>query len=188
MKAGAEGVEIILSGKLSGSRGRTEKFKKGYIKHCGETADLFVKEGQTDVFLKAGAVGIRVKIAPPSETFFNRLQFKNPEVQVAPVSEEKPVADKIEEVEKPVADKIEEVDAAPESVEEVKEETIEEKDEKSVEKVEKKEKKPKTEKKEEKTEKKKEKSEEKSESKEKSTEVESESKEESKEANEVEKS
>ena len=36
MEAGALGAEIVLSGKVTGARGRVEKFSDGYIKHNGE--------------------------------------------------------------------------------------------------------------------------------------------------------
>ncbi|MFH0956270.1 MAG: 30S ribosomal protein S3, partial [Candidatus Aenigmatarchaeota archaeon] len=38
MDAGALGAEIIISGKLGGSKGRTGRFMAGYIKHCGNMA------------------------------------------------------------------------------------------------------------------------------------------------------
>ena len=38
MDAGARGCIVILSGKITGARHRVEKFQKGHIKYCGETA------------------------------------------------------------------------------------------------------------------------------------------------------
>ena len=38
MSSGALGAEIVLSGKVTGARGRVEKFNRGYIKHNGEPA------------------------------------------------------------------------------------------------------------------------------------------------------
>jgi small subunit ribosomal protein S3 len=38
MTAGARGVIVTLAGKLTGSRNRTQKFIKGHVKYCGETA------------------------------------------------------------------------------------------------------------------------------------------------------
>ncbi len=38
MEAGARGVIITLAGKLTGSRNRTQKFIRGHVKYCGETA------------------------------------------------------------------------------------------------------------------------------------------------------
>ena len=45
MDSGARGCLIIISGKLTGERHRTEKFKEGYIKYCGETRNLFIRTG-----------------------------------------------------------------------------------------------------------------------------------------------
>ncbi|MCK5398250.1 MAG: 30S ribosomal protein S3, partial [Thermoplasmata archaeon] len=36
MENGAKGCQVIISGKLTGQRHRTEKFKEGHIKFCGE--------------------------------------------------------------------------------------------------------------------------------------------------------
>jgi len=55
-------VEIIVSGKLGGERGRFQKFKKGYIKHAGYYADNLMDKGQAVANMKPGIVGIKVKI------------------------------------------------------------------------------------------------------------------------------
>jgi small subunit ribosomal protein S3 len=65
MACGALGAEIILSGKVTGSRGRVEKFNRGYIKHNGEPASEIVDRGQSVAILKLGTVGVNVKIIPP---------------------------------------------------------------------------------------------------------------------------
>ena len=62
MKAGAIGVEIRVSGKLGGQRGRFQKFKQGYIKHAGYYADNLMDKGHAVASLKLGIVGIQVKI------------------------------------------------------------------------------------------------------------------------------
>jgi len=62
MRSGAIGVEIRISGKLGGQRGRFKKFKEGYIKHAGFYADNIVDKGQSKANLKLGIVGIQVKI------------------------------------------------------------------------------------------------------------------------------
>src|SRR4030042_1418805 len=36
MESGARGCQVIISGKLTGQRHRTEKFKDGHIKYCGQ--------------------------------------------------------------------------------------------------------------------------------------------------------
>ncbi|MFC7046579.1 30S ribosomal protein S3 [Halobacteriaceae archaeon GCM10025711] len=65
MEAGALGVEIVLSGKVTGARSRVEKFSRGYIKHNGEPAETIVDEGQGVAVMKLGTIGVTVKIIPP---------------------------------------------------------------------------------------------------------------------------
>ena len=65
MDAGALGAEIVLSGKVTGARGRVEKFNRGYIKHNGEPAQEIVDHGQAVSVMKLGTIGVTVKIIPP---------------------------------------------------------------------------------------------------------------------------
>ncbi|MFQ6135815.1 MAG: 30S ribosomal protein S3 [Candidatus Hydrothermarchaeales archaeon] len=65
MDAGAIGAEISISGKLTGDRSRSEKFVDGYIKHCGEPSELYVKKGIAVAAPKPGVIGVQVKIMPP---------------------------------------------------------------------------------------------------------------------------
>jgi len=62
MRAGAIGVEIKISGKLGGERGRFQKFKDGYIKHSGYYADNILNRGRSTANLKPGIVGVQVSI------------------------------------------------------------------------------------------------------------------------------
>ena len=62
MGAGARGCHIIVAGKLTGQRHRTEKFKEGYIKFCGEPKANFVDHGYAVAKLKMGVIGVTVEI------------------------------------------------------------------------------------------------------------------------------
>ncbi len=62
MDAGAVGCEIVFSGKFSGQRARTDRFKAGYIKKCGEPAERDVMKGFARATPKLGCTGITVKI------------------------------------------------------------------------------------------------------------------------------
>jgi small subunit ribosomal protein S3 len=62
MDAGAVGVELVIAGKLGGSKGRTGKFISGYLKHCGDTAQKLVDYGFEEANTKPGKIGIKVKI------------------------------------------------------------------------------------------------------------------------------
>jgi small subunit ribosomal protein S3 len=66
MEAGALGAEIVLSGKVTGNRGRVEKFNRGYIKHNGEPAEEIVDHGKGVAVMKLGTIGVNVKIIPPN--------------------------------------------------------------------------------------------------------------------------
>jgi small subunit ribosomal protein S3 len=63
MNAGAAGVEISVAGKLRSDRSHSEKYRAGIVPKSGETAARSVTEATTDVLLKLGLYGIKVKIA-----------------------------------------------------------------------------------------------------------------------------
>jgi len=65
MEAGALGCEVIISGKLTGPRSRTEKIVAGYIKHAGKPAEDLVKKGFAIAKRKLGVIGVSVWIVPP---------------------------------------------------------------------------------------------------------------------------
>lgn len=64
MDAGARGVEIEISGKLTSARHRTEKFSAGIMPKSGEPALKYIKVGKASVLLKSGVFGVKVKIFP----------------------------------------------------------------------------------------------------------------------------
>jgi len=65
MDAGARGCHIVIAGKLTGQRHRTEKFKEGYIKFCGETKLTNMDRGYAVAKLKPGVIGVTVEIMHP---------------------------------------------------------------------------------------------------------------------------
>ena len=65
MDAGARGCIVILSGKITGARHRVEKFQKGHIKSCGETALQFMDVGFSTAVKKLGTIGCTVRIMRP---------------------------------------------------------------------------------------------------------------------------
>ncbi|MCK4492214.1 MAG: 30S ribosomal protein S3, partial [Candidatus Altiarchaeales archaeon] len=74
MYAGARGVEISLAGKIvgKGGRSRTEKYAKGYMKKAGDPTNL-VDIGSTQAYLKAGVIGVTVRIVPPGVVFPDQI-------------------------------------------------------------------------------------------------------------------
>jgi small subunit ribosomal protein S3 len=71
-EAGVIGAEIEVSGKLSGNRGRTEKFSFGYVKRCGNTSEEHVDKGYTLARTKPGAIGVKVRIMKSLPEFLHR--------------------------------------------------------------------------------------------------------------------
>lgn len=81
MGAGAQGVEVTISGKIRGSRSAVAKFVEGYIKKCGEPADRFVEEGFATAPLKPGVLGIVVRIMPPEAVLPDKVDILAPKVE-----------------------------------------------------------------------------------------------------------
>ena len=100
MDAGARGCHIIVAGKLTGQRHRTEKFKEGYIKFCGEPKANFVDHGYAVAKLKMGVIGVTVEIMakdaklPADITVLNKTEAAAvlPDLFAAPAPEA-PAAD-----------------------------------------------------------------------------------------------
>jgi small subunit ribosomal protein S3 len=86
MDAGALGCEIVISGKLTGPRSRTEKFISGYIKHSGKPAIDLVDKGYSVAVKKLGVIGCQVRIIPPDVRLPDDFQIEQPK---APEPEKK---------------------------------------------------------------------------------------------------
>ena len=79
MDAGARGVEIEISGKLTSARHRTEKFSAGIMPKSGDLALKYVKVGKASVLLKSGVFGVKVKIYPPEAPMPEEVSIKSSE-------------------------------------------------------------------------------------------------------------
>jgi len=66
MESGARGIEIIISGKVPGARARSWRFYMGYVKKCGDAAQVALRKATKSAQLKPGIVGIRISIMPPN--------------------------------------------------------------------------------------------------------------------------
>lgn len=62
---GADGCEVIISGKLRQQRAKAQKYKKGYLISTGHPKSVFVDDACRHVMLKQGVIGVRVKIMLP---------------------------------------------------------------------------------------------------------------------------
>ncbi|MFH1125720.1 MAG: 30S ribosomal protein S3 [Candidatus Altiarchaeota archaeon] len=74
MVSGARGAEIVLSGKIigKGGRSRVEKYGEGYMKKAGDSLRL-VDIGSVQANLKAGVIGVTVKIVQPGTRFPDQI-------------------------------------------------------------------------------------------------------------------
>ena len=65
MKAGALGIEVVISGKVPSARAKSWRFYSGYLKKCGDIATVGVRKANSQAQLKTGIIGVKVKIMPP---------------------------------------------------------------------------------------------------------------------------
>ena len=119
MSAGAIGCEIVFSGKLSGEKARTERFKEGYIIKSGDVAKKYVSKASALAIPKLGIINIKVSIITthPEKELRKRLDDiispKKPEEKPKEKepekgkSKEQPKEEKSEK-EKPVEKKVKE--------------------------------------------------------------------------------
>ncbi len=119
MDAGAKGCLVVLSGKLTGSRNRTQKFQKGNIKYCGDTALQFMDVGKAVCVKKLGTIGCTVAIMHADSKLPHEIRIKERhEVGLSPLSEVAIIKEGSEEIPEPI------VEEAPSD--EILEEVIEE--------------------------------------------------------------
>ncbi len=90
MQSGAKGCQVIIAGKLRGERHRTEKYKEGHIKFCGEPRAQWMHEGYSVAKLKAGVIGVTVQIMDPKAKLPDEISVMLPDERKA----EKLAADK----------------------------------------------------------------------------------------------
>ena len=79
MNAGAKGCQVIISGKLTGDRHRTEKFTEGHIKFCGEVAKEVMDVGYAVAKLKPGVLGVKIRIMRSDAVLPDDITIKVPE-------------------------------------------------------------------------------------------------------------
>jgi len=68
MESGAQGCEIVVSGKLRGQRAKAMKFIDGLMIHSGDPVNDYVQFAVRHVLLRQGVLGIKVKIMLPHDT------------------------------------------------------------------------------------------------------------------------
>ncbi len=96
MESGALGCEVIIAGKLTGSRARVQKFIEGHIKHSGEPVNTIVEKGFAVAIKKLGVIGVQVRIITPESKLPDHFEMIVPkeklvrkeEIAITPVGEE----------------------------------------------------------------------------------------------------
>ncbi len=79
MNAGARGVEIVISGKITGERHRSQRFYAGYLKKAGEPALRLVSYGYAVAKPKPGVLGVKVRVMPPDVRLPDEIRLKEEE-------------------------------------------------------------------------------------------------------------
>ncbi|XP_076040863.1 small ribosomal subunit protein uS3-like isoform X2 [Oratosquilla oratoria] len=67
MQSGAQGCEVIVSGKLRGQRAKTLKVRDGMMVKAGQPVTDFVDSSTKQVTLRQGSLGLKVKIMLPTD-------------------------------------------------------------------------------------------------------------------------
>ena len=98
MNAGAKGCQIVIAGKLTGARHRTEKFTEGHVKYCGEVAKEVMDNGFASAKLKAGVLGVKVRIMKPDAKLPDEVKLRIPEKKEEKTEEKKTDIKKIAEI------------------------------------------------------------------------------------------
>jgi len=77
-EAGAQGLELVLKGKLSGKGGRKRKHRivNGYMKKVGNQVKL-VDTAKASAYPKAGAIGIKLSIIGPDVIFPDKVSISD---------------------------------------------------------------------------------------------------------------
>jgi small subunit ribosomal protein S3 len=82
MGAGALGIEILISGKIPGSRAKRWRFYQGYLKKCGDISITGVRSAYIPALLKTGIVGVQVRIMPPNIKLPDRIELKEEKEEI----------------------------------------------------------------------------------------------------------
>jgi small subunit ribosomal protein S3 len=81
MRAGALGIEIIISGKVPSARAKRWRFYQGYLKKSGDISLIGVDKAYATAKLKSGIIGIQVRIMPPQTKLPDDIQIVEEKTQ-----------------------------------------------------------------------------------------------------------
>ena len=100
MSAGALGIEIVISGKIPGSRAKSWRVYSGYLKKCGDIAITGVDKSKVKAVIKTGVVGVKVSIMPPDIKLPDKIQLLEEKQEVIEeIKEDKSIKEKAEKKE-----------------------------------------------------------------------------------------
>lgn len=99
MNSGAIGTEIIISGRISGSKGLRGRFTEGYLKHCGHPAKELVDYGFEEANTRPGKIGVKVKIMKEFMDITGKKRGKFEKEKIV-TAEEELIEEKLKESEK----------------------------------------------------------------------------------------
>lgn len=68
MESGAQGCEVVVSGKIRGQRAKAMKFCDGLMIHSGDPSNHYIQTAVRHVLLRQGVLGLKVMLC---------LTFKN---------------------------------------------------------------------------------------------------------------
>ena len=97
MENGANGCEVVISGKLRAQRAKAMKFKDGYLISTGEPKKQYIAAATRHVLMRQGVLGIRVKImlaydpegkTGPSTPLPDNIVVKDPKEDPIPTMQE----------------------------------------------------------------------------------------------------
>ncbi|MFX0003335.1 MAG: 30S ribosomal protein S3 [Candidatus Hodarchaeota archaeon] len=92
MDAGARGVEIIVSGKVTSQRARTQIFRAGTMSKSGQPAQEGVDKGVAQCIQKSGVLGVIVKIMRANTKMGDDVKIKDDLLAKAQAKEESKLA------------------------------------------------------------------------------------------------
>jgi len=114
MNSGAKGVEILISGKITGERSRSVRFYQGYIKKSGNPALENVSTGYATANRKLGTIGVRVKIMPEEISLPDEVTIKDIDIPVPHEEEVPPEEAEVEMTEEEAEEPLPQAEQAPE--------------------------------------------------------------------------
>ncbi|ESQ23417.1 MAG: 30S ribosomal protein S3 [Acidilobus sp.] len=90
MEAGAAGVEVVISGKLTRERARFEKYHMGKVIKTGHAVDLYTDRAIAYARLPLGIIGVEIRIVEP--------EAAEPHIKVKPKEEAEAAIKELEEI------------------------------------------------------------------------------------------